>query len=173
MNRPPAPSNSPWQRTRRLLEKYTPDTTGRQLLFGAITGSVGFYAVVVALGFIFNPGLWSLFVVPSTAIVGIFLLLTAAVALWPVYLSAIGKSQGSSPTNEPTHSPKRATETELTSPLSETERLKQQYLRDELSEAELEQRISEVLARKADESERQIQDRLTKTTRYERTEETT
>lgn len=119
-----------------LVESYTPDGTRGRVGLAAVAGPVGVYAFMLAFGFLVNPWIGSLVVVPGAAVAGVLLTALAVLMLWPVYPSAIGRidspaayPDGSSDGLEP----------------SPEERLKRQYERGQLSEAELERELEAIL----------------------------
>lgn len=74
-----------------LVEEYTPDTTIGRIVLATLTAPIGFYSLMLAFGFLVNPWVGSLLIVPAGAILGIALTITTVLTLWPVYLSAIGR----------------------------------------------------------------------------------
>ncbi|SDR28985.1 SHOCT domain-containing protein [Natronobacterium texcoconense] len=135
------PSSPPRESIRvglhRLVETYTPDGTRGRLGLAAVVGPVGIYSLMIAFGFLVNPWIGSLLLVPGAAAAGVFLTLLTLVTLWPIYLSLIGRIDAPA-----AYSSEPRTE----STLSPTDELKSQYQRGDLSEAEFERELEAVLS---------------------------
>ena len=119
-----------------LVESYTPDGTRGRVGLAAVAGPVGVYVFMLAFGFLVNPWIGSLVVVPAAAVAGTLLTTLAVLMLWPVYLAAIGRIDSPTayldgPSDDPEPSPE--------------ERLKRQYERGLLSEEEFERELEAVL----------------------------
>ncbi|AFZ72730.1 hypothetical protein [Natronobacterium gregoryi] len=140
------PSSPRWESIRaglhRLVETYTPDGTRGRLGLAAVAGLVGIYSLMIAFGFLVNPWIGSLLLVPGAAVAGVFLTLLTLVTLWPIYLSLIGHIDASDAYSPDAYS----SESETESTPSPTDGLKSQYQRGELSEAEFERELEAVLS---------------------------
>lgn len=140
----------------QLVETYTPDGAVGRLLFGGLTGSVGAFALYVALGFLLFTGttVGTLLVVPLAALLGSVFGALSLTVLWPVYLSAIGRvespQQYSRKLRERANGarPPRPSESESATPneSSAAERLQSAYLQGAISEATFERELEKLLA---------------------------
>ncbi len=132
---------------RRLIEAYTPDGALGRVGLSAITGPVGIYALLLAVGFLVNPWIASLLIVPMAAVVGVFLTVVTVLTLWPVYLSAIGRIDAASEyRNHLETATEPARESRAGTDVSTTERLKARYRQGELSEEAFERELERALS---------------------------
>ena len=132
---------------RRLIETYTPDGALGRIGLSAVAGPVGVYALLLAVGFLVNPWIVSVLVVPMAAVAGVFLTVVAVLTLWPVYLSAIGRLDAASEyRNHLETAPGSDRESRAGTDASATEQLKTRYRRGELSEEAFERKLERALS---------------------------
>ena len=123
---------------RGFVEAYTPDRTIGRTALAAITGPVGIYSLLLAFGFLINFWIGSFLIVPMAALLGIILVITTLLTLWPVYLSAIG--QVDSPEEY-------LCKLEEEDKWSSIEQLKVRYQHGEFTEEEFEREVEAALNR--------------------------
>ncbi|WP_436346283.1 SHOCT domain-containing protein [Natronorubrum sp. FCH18a] len=129
------------RRFRSRVEHYTPDGALGRWLLGSGVGTVGLWFFALA----FFDGTLSIFV--SVLLLGLAapLLLFAGLVLWPVYLSLIGNLESPdaySVGDGTTAEPDTASETGGEDPL---EVVKRRYANGEITEAEFEHRLENLL----------------------------
>ncbi|NGM70090.1 hypothetical protein G6M89_13920 [Natronolimnobius sp. AArcel1] len=148
----PAPTELPslGSSIRRLIEAYTPDGTAGRLGLATVTGAVGGYALLLAFGFMINPWVGSLLLVPLGAIAGIGLLITTVVTLWPIYLSLIGHLESPADYSKQPKDDRPPVDADTSADRNNEddpiEQLKSEYEQDALSEEEFERALEAILA---------------------------
>ena len=130
----------PWH---GLVEHYTPDGSLGRLLLAASSGTVGGSALFIALDSIVQTlPFWPVIALVAGGVGFAFLALTAVV-LWPVYLSLIGNVESASAYPEG-GSVERPDRTAAESDDAVTV-LKRRYAAGDISEAEFERRLDDLL----------------------------
>ena len=132
---------------RRLIETYTPDGALGRVGLSAVAGPVGIYALMLAVGFLVNPWIASVLVVPVAAVAGVFLTVVTVLTLWPVYLSAIGRIDAASEYRNHLETVSESDrQSQAQADASATEQLKTRYRQGELSEEAFERELERALS---------------------------
>ena len=138
-----------------LLEQYTPDgAVGRSLLSLASGSAAAFGVWLTLVAFVADSGLlWGLVGALSGGVTLALAALTVAVA-WPLYLSLIGHVESAS---EYDAGGRRDAADRQSAEASRADRLRQRYLDGELSEAEFERELDDLLGKSGDETTARVE----------------